>query len=272
MERRHESDGRASNDRARRPALLRGQAEAGGDLGTPARLASDRLASPEEGGGGRRRARHDRRSARHLSRIRVGPAPALRPQRGDRRRMLRGPRGSDPLGDRRCRGALLRDDDERRRRHRHLLMERLTPAHGRRHPSDEAATRRACRPNPGRSRRPVRAKPRDTTHDTARIANGSRGPVASGAGRRQLVSGAPRDARRRLRARRNGSVPTHDDRARRHRRAAAFASCSPIPATLSRTEELQDLAKRGAIGDISLNSSIATASQCTDRSTIGSSP
>lgn len=218
----HELNGRASNDRAGRSALLRGQPEAGGDLGAPACLAGDRIASFEKGRGRRHRPRDDRCSAGHLPGIRGGPAQAVSPQRGDRRRVLRRSGRSDPLGHRRRGGALLRNDDECRRRHRDLLLERFTPAHGRRHPSHEAATRRARRPNPGRARRPLRAKPRDTTHNAPRIAHRSRGPVAPGARSCQLVSGAPRHDGRRLRTRRNGSVPPHYDRARRHRSAAAL--------------------------------------------------
>ena len=44
--------------------------------------------------------------------IEVGPAPALSPQRGDRHRVLRRSGRRDPLGHRRRRGALLRNDDE----------------------------------------------------------------------------------------------------------------------------------------------------------------
>ena len=138
------------------------------------------------------------------------------------------------------------------------------------HP-DQAAARRARRPDPGRPRRPVRAKPRDPAHHPACVAHRGRGPVASGARGRQFVGGAPRDARRRLCARRDRSVPPDDDRARRNRSAAALHHARPIPATLSQRKSCMISPGEAQSATSLCNSSIATARRCTDRSTIGSS-
>ena len=75
------------------------------------------------------------------------------------------------------------------------------------------------------------------TQLTTRLASltGAEAQLLAGARRGQLVRGAPRDARRRLRARRDGSVPPDDDRARRHRRAPALRHARQFRQRLHRT-------------------------------------
>ena len=205
------------------------------------------------------------------------PAPILRWKRllrqryvlrgGDRRRLFRGSGGFDPVGDRRGGGLLYRIDAERWRCHRHLVMERLAAAHGRRDPSDEAAARRAGRADPRRAWQSCGAEPRHAIDDAAGGADRRRAAAAAGAGRGLVLRRAAGDAWRRLRARRDRSVPPHDDRARRHRRASTLRHARQFRQRLHRRGAAATSPGAAPSATFPCDSSTRTARPCTGRST-----
>ena len=143
------------------------------------------------------------------------------------------------------------NDAERRRRDRHFLLERVAAQNGRCiHPAKRSRAERVVQRSAASAILRSKATPRSSPPGSPTL-TGAEAQLSAGARRRELLGGATRDARRRLCPRRDRSIPPPDDRPGRHRRASLQPSVMLANSGNAFTsEELRDLATRGAIGDI----------------------